>query len=127
MRPDTYDEPMPQDAALTKFASPVQELTPLPRPVCRECNEGHIRFDEPTEAEHGDSKEARSHPAWEPDWIKGTFTTSGRCENTNCAHTVAATVPPSSNPASAAAPCTSRRLVGRRFAHTAITAPPWSR
>jgi len=81
---------MPQDAALRKFASPVQELTPLPRPICRECNEGHIRFAEPAEAEHGDSKEARSHPAWEPDWIKGTFTTTGRCENDNCGHTVAA-------------------------------------
>src|SRR4051794_17493262 len=81
---------MPQDAALTKFATPVQELTPLPRPICGECNEGHIRFSEPAEAEHGDSKEARSHDAWDPDWIKGTFTTTGTCENTNCAHTVAA-------------------------------------
>lgn len=81
---------MPQDAALTKFAKPVQELTPLPRPICSECGEGHVQFGKPLQAEHGTSKAAYSHPAFEPDWLTGTFTTTGTCENSECGHTVAA-------------------------------------
>lgn len=30
----------------------------------------------------------RSHPAWEPEWIHGTFSAPGECENPNCRQSV---------------------------------------
>jgi hypothetical protein len=80
---------MPQDPALLKFGSPVEKGTPLPRPSCRECGEGHISFDSPVESENGSSVDARSFWAWEPEWIRGAFTSTGTCQNTDCGLKVA--------------------------------------
>lgn len=78
------------DPALLKLGSPIEQGTPLPRPLCRECGEGHISFDAPVESEHGTSVRARSFWAWDPDWIRGTFTASGTCQNPDCGLKVSA-------------------------------------
>src|SRR5690554_6801807 len=79
---------MPVDSALSELARPVKEDQPWPRPSCPSCREGYIGFSSPTEDESHDSASARSHPAFEPEWISGTFIVRGQCENPKCQQVV---------------------------------------
>lgn len=80
---------MPLHSGLTALTETIEEGRPWPRPLCPQCAEGHVRFDKPLLAES--DPEARKHDAWEPEWIKGTFSARGECENPECRQTVQAT------------------------------------
>ena len=79
---------MPVDSALSDLARPIEEGQPWPRPACPKCQIGYIGFSAPTEYEGHDSASARDHPAFEPEWISGTFVTRGQCENPKCQQAV---------------------------------------
>lgn len=72
------------DPALPALAKPIEQDQPWPRPKCPTCNAGHIRFSEPDATEAYSSTELREHPGWDPDWISGTFSVNGQCENPGC-------------------------------------------
>lgn len=79
---------MSVDSALFALAEPIESGQPWPRPRCPDCGSGHIRFGDPDEAESYESASARGHPAFEPEWIRGTFAVRGECENPRCRQTV---------------------------------------
>jgi len=79
---------MPVDPALSELARPIEEGQPWPRPACPSCQSGYIGFSAPTEDEGHDSASARNHPAFEPEWISGTFVVRGQCENPECQQAV---------------------------------------
>jgi hypothetical protein len=54
------------------------------------CGDGQIQFGQPERFESQESLEARSHPAFDADWIRGTFTIRGNCENPRCKQVVQA-------------------------------------
>ncbi len=62
----------------------IEEGCEWPRVQCSSCGAGRVSFDEPAMHESTGSLAARNHEAWEADWIYGTFTVSGRCENPRC-------------------------------------------
>lgn len=82
---------MAPDPALIRLSSLIEEGTAWPRPLCPNCLAGHLRFASPTQVEHGQSKKAHKHPAWDPDWIHGVFTASALCENPDCGQPAVAT------------------------------------
>ena len=49
---------------------------------------GYIGFSSPTEDENHESAAARDHPAFDPEWISGTFVVRGQCENPKCRQAV---------------------------------------
>lgn len=75
---------MPVDPALFDFAKPIEARQPLPRPSCPSCQAGYIGFSPPTEYEGHASLSARDEPAFEPEWVSGTFVVHGVCENPEC-------------------------------------------
>lgn len=79
-----------QYRVLRQFGRPIEDESPWPRPACPSCEEGHVAFGEPSTDEDGASRQARSHEHWEPDWISGTFVSTGRCENPHCRQAVTA-------------------------------------
>ncbi|GAA3658965.1 DUF4145 domain-containing protein [Nocardioides ginsengisoli] len=79
------------DVALGRLGAVIEEGTGWPRPFCPHCLAGHLRFDEPVQVEHGESKRARQDDYWEPEWIRGVFTASGACENPECEQPAVAT------------------------------------
>lgn len=79
---------MAVDVALRYLAKSIESGQSWPRPRCPACGSGHIRFGMPEESEGYASASERDHPAFEPDWIKGTFLIRGQCENPNCAQVV---------------------------------------
>ncbi len=91
LRSDHYYDSMSQFSELRKLEVELEEWTTVPRLLCPECGNGYIRFDSPTEAENGLSERMRLYEeAWEPDWINGTFTSMGTCENPECGSKIAA-------------------------------------
>lgn len=72
------------DPALEELARPIEAGRPWPRPACPNCQTGYIAFSAPAEHEGHGSASARNHPAFEPEWISGTFTILGQCENPEC-------------------------------------------
>jgi hypothetical protein len=76
------------DPALSELARPIEDGQPWPRPACPKCQTGYIGFSAPTEDEGHDSASARNHPAFEPEWISGTFVVRGQCENPECRQAV---------------------------------------
>lgn len=58
--------------------------------VCPTCNRGILRIKEGTfqRVELRDSREARSHDAWEPEWIAYVYTTLLICSNDKCKEVV---------------------------------------
>lgn len=79
---------MSVDPALSLLAKPVESDQPWPRPACPNCETGYIGFSSPAEDEDHASVSARSHFAWEPEWISGTFVVRGQCENPDCQQAV---------------------------------------
>lgn len=79
---------MSVDPALPSFAKPIESGQSWPRPACPSCQTGYIGFSSPTEDEGHDSASVRSHPAFEPEWISGTFVIRGQCENPECQQAV---------------------------------------
>ncbi|MER7609748.1 DUF4145 domain-containing protein [Nocardioides sp. NPDC127503] len=79
---------MSVDPALRTLAQVIESEQPWPRPRCPSCDAGHIRFDQPVDAESHASASSRDHPAFEPEWIRGTFALLGACENPDCRQTV---------------------------------------
>ncbi|HIW30123.1 MAG TPA: DUF4145 domain-containing protein [Candidatus Luteococcus avicola] len=79
---------MAVDPALSELARPIEDGQPWPRPACPKCQTGYIGFSTPTEDEGHDSASARDHPAFEPEWISGTFVVRGQCENPECRQAV---------------------------------------
>lgn len=79
---------MPVDPALSELAKPVEEGLPWPRPACPSCRTGYVGFAKPTEDESHSSASARTHWAWDPEWINGTFVVRGQCENPDCQQVV---------------------------------------
>jgi len=83
-----YAPSMPVDPALSGLAKTIEAGQPWPRPACPTCQTGYIGFSSPTEYEGHGSASARSHPAFEPEWISGTFVVRGQCENPDCQQAV---------------------------------------
>lgn len=79
---------MPVDPALFDFAKEIESGQPWPRPACPSCQTGYVGFSAPTEDEGYASASARNHPAFEPEWITGTFVIRGQCENPECQQAV---------------------------------------
>lgn len=79
---------MAVDPALSALARPIEGGQPWPRPACPKCQTGYVGFSAPTEDEGYDSASARDHPAFDPDWISGTFGVRGQCENPECQQVV---------------------------------------
>lgn len=79
---------MSVDNALFALAETIESGQPWPRPQCPNCGSGHIRFEEPQEVESHESASERHHPAFEPEWIHGTYAVRGACENPQCRQTV---------------------------------------
>lgn len=79
---------MAVDPALFELAKPVEEGLAWPRPACPDCQSGYVGFGKPTEDESHSSASARTHWAWEPEWINGTFVIRGQCENPDCQQAV---------------------------------------
>ncbi|MEN0084971.1 MAG: DUF4145 domain-containing protein [Leifsonia sp.] len=78
------------DAALSDLARPIESEQPWPRPACPSCDSGYIGFSSPIEQESHTSATLHDHPAFEPEWISGTFVVRGQCENPDCQQTVQA-------------------------------------
>lgn len=83
-----YAPNMPVDPALSELARTIESGQPWPRPECPTCQTGYIRFSTPTEFEGHASASARNHPAFEPEWISGTYVVQGQCENPDCEQAV---------------------------------------
>lgn len=83
-----YYPSMSVDSALSDLAKSIESGQPWPRPACPKCQTGYIGFSEPIEDECLDSVKARDHPAFEPEWISGTFVVRGQCENPDCKQAV---------------------------------------
>ena len=81
---------MPLDRGLTELASAVENATGFPRPLCPVCQEGHLRFANPSETQNAESLHAQDNEAWEADWIFGTFVATAECENNKCQQIVQA-------------------------------------
>lgn len=79
---------MSVDEALRGLAGTIESGQPWPRPRCPSCDAGHVGFDEPTKIESHESASARDHPAFDPEWISGTFIVRGKCENPGCQQVV---------------------------------------
>lgn len=79
---------MAVDPALFELAKHVEDGLPWPRPACPVCQTGYVGFGKPIEHESHSSASARSHWAWEPEWISGTFVVQGQCENPDCQQAV---------------------------------------
>jgi hypothetical protein len=79
---------MSVDSALANLTETIEEGQPWPRPSCPNCASGHIRFGLPAEAESYASASVRDHGAFEPEWVRGTFSVRGECENPNCKQSV---------------------------------------
>ena len=79
---------MAVDPALFELAKPVEGGLPWPRPACPSCQSGYVGFAKPTEHESYSSASGRTHWAWEPEWINGTFVIQGQCENPDCQQVV---------------------------------------
>lgn len=71
------------DRGLVALAS-IIENDSFPRPMCPICQEGHLRFAEPSETENAQARHAHGHEGWEPEWIFGTFIATAECENNKC-------------------------------------------
>ncbi len=76
------------DSGLSGLAKVIESGQPWPRPACPNCQTGYIGFSPPTEVEGHDSASARNHPAFDPEWISGTFVVRGQCENPECRQAV---------------------------------------
>lgn len=79
---------MSVDRALFALAEPIESGQPWPRPQCPNCDSGHIRFEDPSDTESYESASQRNHPAFDPEWIHGTFAVRGECENPRCRQAV---------------------------------------
>jgi hypothetical protein len=75
---------MPVDAALSVLADSIESEGAWPRPSCPNCKSGFIRFSDPQTTESYESRRERNNEAWDPEWIHGTFTVDGTCENHEC-------------------------------------------
>lgn len=53
-----------------------------PRLPCGSCDGGELRVGSPNEIDV--AARHRDHPGWEPDWIRGFFTSSAECSNRHC-------------------------------------------
>jgi len=78
------------DKALRALAEEIESDQPWPRPRCPTCGDGQIGFSQPETFETEDSLAAHDHPAFEPEWIGGTFVIRGHCENPRCNQVVQA-------------------------------------
>jgi hypothetical protein len=83
-----YTRDVTVDAALFDLARTIEEGQPWPRPACPECQTGYIGFSSPDYHESHDSIASHDHPAFDPEWISGTFVVQGRCENPECQQVV---------------------------------------
>lgn len=79
---------MPVDPALFNIAKPIESDQPWPRPTCPTCQTGYVAFASPTEHEGHASIALRDHPAFDPEWVAGTFVVRGQCENPECQQAV---------------------------------------
>lgn len=79
---------MAVDPALLSLTKPIEDFTPWPRPKCPNCDTGHVNFAQPTQVESEKSEARHSHPDFEPDWISGTFSIVGQCDNPQCQQNV---------------------------------------
>ena len=79
---------MSVDDALSDLSKTIEGGQPWPRPSCPNCPTGHVRFGLPAEDESYASASSRGHEAFEPEWINGTFTIRGECENPDCKQAV---------------------------------------
>lgn len=74
------------DPALFELAKTLESGQPWPRPVCPKCQTGHVGFSAPIQHPNFMSPEEQEH--MDPEWITGTFTTHGQCENPECQQVV---------------------------------------
>lgn len=74
------------DSALVQLAKPIEQGH-WPRPSCPACGSGYIAFEEPVTYPSQESRSLQDHPAFDPEWVSGTFTVLGRCENQQCQQT----------------------------------------
>lgn len=77
---------MAVEKALRALGGDLEEGVPWPRPKCPACDTGHIRFAEPDAVP--DPGVDISHWAFEPEWVRGTFSVRGTCENPACEQAV---------------------------------------
>lgn len=77
---------MSVDPALFELAKAIESDQPWPRPLCPKCGQGHVRFSKPSESPTLMSDEEKEH--LDPEWITGTFTIQGQCENDGCQQAV---------------------------------------
>lgn len=82
--PSTSLSDMAPDPALLQLGTPLEEGVAWPRPDCPQCPAGHLEFAEPDRTEHGWSVRQHADEYWEPEWIRGTFTAVGICDNPRC-------------------------------------------
>lgn len=75
---------MSVDPALRALATTIESGLAWPRPRCPDCESGYIRFEKPVEVEGYASASERDHPAFEPEWVRGTFGVRGECDNPEC-------------------------------------------
>lgn len=75
---------MSVDKELAALSGTIEEGQPWPRPSCPNCATGHVRFGIPVETESYRSASVRNHWAFEPEWVHGTFSVLGECENPSC-------------------------------------------
>lgn len=75
---------MTVDKDVLQLTRPIEDGDEWPRVQCSSCGAGRVSFDEPVKHESTSSIAARKYDGWEPEWIYGTFTVSGRCENRRC-------------------------------------------
>lgn len=75
-----------------EFRGRVRKLTvfngSFPHLICPSCERGHIhRPEKILKIETGESKRAKGHDAWEPDWVWYAWSGIGICSNKECAQT----------------------------------------
>ncbi|WP_030528825.1 DUF4145 domain-containing protein [Phycicoccus jejuensis] len=75
---------MTVDKGVLQLTRPIEEGDQWPRVQCSICGSGRVTFEEPVQHESTSSIAAHRHFAWEPEWIRGSFTVAGRCENPRC-------------------------------------------
>lgn len=75
---------MAVDPALIALTEEIEDGQPWPRPRCSTCSAGHISYRDPERFESQRSVDSHKHPAFDVEWIYGSFLIQGQCENPGC-------------------------------------------
>ena len=75
--------------AIKLLGSPVRDGR-WPMPTCAHCLKGQVVVENPHKVQNAESKRANEErpDEWEPEWIFGLFTATGRCLNQGCTEPV---------------------------------------